>query len=197
MESIPLNVTHVYTRQHHTKGLQCPFEGPFLIESRPTRSTVRIEVGQYSDGRKRYEIRHFNDLKLAHEDSPAASRPKLGRPSKTSTTLDTPQSTERAPNPPPDKSKQTSSTGSADGTGDMKNHETSYPNSRVPASVDKSGLSMNTGPPNIPFSGRQKRSTRNPNPQYVDAIQLSSLRPWSASEDEISALNKSIYGKLV
>ena len=48
------------------------------------RSTVRIEVGHYKSGEKRYEIRHFNDLKIAHPDSLAAPavRPALGRPSK-------------------------------------------------------------------------------------------------------------------
>ena len=43
-------------------------------------------------------------------------------------------------------------------------------------------------------NARPIRSTRNPAPYYVDSIQLSSLRPWSASKDEISAINQSIGG---
>ena len=39
---------------------------------------------------------------------------------------------------------------------------------------------------------RPVRSTRNPSPNYVDAMQWSSLRPWSASGEEIEALNRAI-----
>ena len=167
LKSIPDTVTHVYTKQHHTKGLQCPFEGPFLIESRPSKSTVRIEVGSYSDGRKRYEVRHLNDLKLAHEDSPAAvvQRPKLGRPSsKTSTPSNVPDSTE-FPNPPSmtvDGSKQTLVlTGRAvNGTSETISHETSNLGGDILASAAGGGSS----PPLV----RPVRSTRNPNPSYVD-----------------------------
>ena len=82
LKEIPLDVTHVYTRQHQTTGLQTPYEGSFRIEERVSRSVVKIEVGHYKDGRKRYELRHLNDVKLAHPKSMAApaARPALGRP---------------------------------------------------------------------------------------------------------------------
>ena len=63
---IPLDVTHVYTKQHQKTGLQAHFEGPFPVAERTSRSVMKIEVGSYKDGRKRYEYRHINDLKFAH-----------------------------------------------------------------------------------------------------------------------------------
>ena len=64
---LPDNFTHVYVRQHKTTGLQAPFEGPFRVESRPSQSTVKIEVGFFKNGEPRYEIRHINDIKVAHD----------------------------------------------------------------------------------------------------------------------------------
>ena len=82
LPGIPLDITHVYTRQHKAQGLQTPYEGPFPIVERPSRSTVKIDVGTYKSGEKRYEIRHLNDIKIAHPKSLAApaQRPTLGRP---------------------------------------------------------------------------------------------------------------------
>ena len=71
-------------------------------------------MGQYKDGRKRYEYRHVNDVKAAHPDSMAAPmhRPTLGRPP---TSTSKPQlKPPTSPNPPnmvaspsPSNSKQT------------------------------------------------------------------------------------------
>ena len=82
LPGIAEDVTHVYTRQHQTTGLQSHFEGPFRIEERVSRSIFKLEVGSYKDGRKRFELRHLNDLKPAHPKSIAApaSQPRLGRP---------------------------------------------------------------------------------------------------------------------
>ena len=71
-KDIPLEVTHVYTRQHKKSGLESPFEGPFRIHERLSRSTFKLEVGHYHSGEPRYEVRHINDLKLAHPKSLAA-----------------------------------------------------------------------------------------------------------------------------
>ena len=195
LPDIPANVTHAYTRQHKVTGLHTPFEGPFRIASRPSKSTVQLEVGVYSNGEKRFEIRHLNDLRLAHPESlvAPASRPKLGRPH-TSTHSDVQPSTEpspqedanfenRFPEPtaPPPKVRQPAASKQAvkvAGTVGNNNHETSSPNQRQPASED--------------LTGRPVRTTRNPNPYYVDAIQWATLRPWSASQSEIAALNTAI-----
>ena len=142
-------------------------------------------------------------LKLAHEDSPAATvhRPKLGRPSKTSTPSSASNSTEtpldRFPEPPPppssfpsvDKSKQSLTGRTNDANQSRENHETSNSVVGAPASAQGGG-SINDSA--TPASGRPVRTTRNPRPVYVDAIQWSN-KPWQASDEEIEALNKSIY----
>ena len=208
LASIPDNVTHVYTRQHKAVGLQTPWEGPFRIESRPSRSTVQLDVGTYKNGEKRYEIRHFNDLKLAHPDSAAAEavRPKLGRPPKTSIQPGGQQSTDQPP--PPTEPVKTdgvpfphpTSTGRvgnetilSDGVANKNrvSHATSIQSRRVPASGREDGLPIETGPPPQTFSGRPARSTRNPNPYYVDSFQISPV-PWSATPADIEAINASI-----
>ena len=186
---IPAHVTHVYTKQHKAQGLQTPYEGPFLIESRPSRSTVRIEVGQYKSGEKRYEIRHFNDLKIAHPDSLAApaTRPKLGRP--TTVQSKGQNATEAGPNPPVQQTgpppfcfgaNPSSLNPLNDGNKNNIDHATSNSGKPAASSAEAGNLK------------RPIRSTRNPAPQYIDAFQWSSLRPWSASSDEIAALKDSI-----
>ena len=134
-----------------------------------------------------------------------AVRPRLGRPPKpspsssvTSATNDG-QNTSDLPKPPTPqadgKSKQASSTGrmsttksSTVGTANQNNHETSYPVDRVPASEGVGRSSTQVEP------ARPVRATRNPNPYYVDAFQLSH-RPWSATRTKIEQLNESIYAK--
>ena len=211
LKEIPSNVTHVYTRQHQVTGLQSPFEGPFRIAERTSRSTVKIEVGLYRDGTKRYEIRHLNDCKLAHPDSLAApaSRPKLGRPPmSTSETVLKPNSETgevgqdvRLPHPP------NRSTGGQEnipaaknkqalvGTNESDNHATSNSEQRGSAPSQEAGegetrpssiLPQTTGaPPVAAFPERAARSTRNKNPRYIDAI-------WSASSAELALINRSI-----
>ena len=189
LPGLPTSVTHVYTRQHKAQGLQVPFEGPFRVVGRPSRSTVKLEVGQFKSGEKRFEIRHLNDIKAAHPQSLAApaQRPTLGRPPRSTAQAELPQATDGQPSdmtPVPNpsnqltdnRSKQTSSsTGRAPvASGSSNNHETSISDRQSPAS-----------------NPRPARSTRNPNPYYVDAW---SHKPWSASQAEIAALNQSISG---
>ena len=80
-------ITHVYTRQHDTRGLQSHYRGPFKILSRPSRSTILIKVGTNRDGSERTELRNWQDVKSAYlrEGTADAERPKRGRPSKTTT----------------------------------------------------------------------------------------------------------------
>ena len=204
LPGIPLDVTHVYTRQHKAQGLQVPYEGPFPIVERPSWSTVKIDVGAFKSGERRYEIQHRNDIKVAHPKSLAApaQRPTLGRPPQVQTSAQSDPSTstdaqaetslpfqkpsnqflepplhQQAPG-----SKQT--TAKSDGKSRHVNHATSTRQNRL-SSPDPPGI-----PPFI--TTRPVRSTRNPDPIYVDGIQWSSLRPWSASKTEISALNSLI-----
>ena len=164
------DITHVYTRQHKAVGLQTPWEGPFKIASRPSRSTVQIEVGNYKNGEKRYEIRHFNDLKLAHPDSLAAPavRPALGRPAKATAQSKGPSPTDgqlsvtpknrlsptpsanRFPNPTslPENATDQAEVNKRSATEGNITHATSTQQSREPSRF------------------RPVRTTRNPNPNY-------------------------------
>ena len=56
-QSPPSNeVTHVYVKQHDTKGLDPRYRGPFRIISRPSRSTLEIKVGLTQAGEVRSEF---------------------------------------------------------------------------------------------------------------------------------------------
>ena len=87
VEEPPMDVTHVYTRQHKQYGLDPPYVGPFKIKERLSRSKVRIIVGHYANGTERTEDRFWGDLKAIKlsPDVVEESRPKLGRPAKNST----------------------------------------------------------------------------------------------------------------
>ena len=189
LPELPPNITHVYTRQHKAVGLQTPYEGPFRVESRPSRSTVKIEVGIYKSGEKRFEIRHLNDVKIAHPESMAApaQRSKLGRPSK---------STEAKTVSGPGRLPPSSSAGNTNRLSDSLDPEPSQFFSPVAPTENKqvgtpgpsahatstssdrsSALTANeefegtiTGPPPQPAFSRPIRTTRNPTPYYVDGF---------------------------
>ena len=185
LEDIPENITHAYTKQHQKTGLQPSFEGPFRIDGRVSKSVLRLEVGCYKDGSKRFELRHLNDLKLAHPDSMAAPavRPKLGRPS---TSAKLPSSTDGTSDPTP-----TSRQNPSDQFPFLpkQTNPPAPPVDTLPSGRENSnGLNdTHTGPPAIQAfrNSRPQRSSRNPNPKYVDAV-------WSATESEIAAINLAI-----
>ena len=235
LKEIPPNITHVYTRQHQTTGLQTPFEGPFRIEERVSRSVIKIEVGTYKDGRKRYELRHLNDIKLAHPESLAApaSRPALGRPSvlgRASSPTDAKPVANRATVPesssgnkqtqPVDAENNFRLTDSA--SGQQQTHATSNQEQRQLASSPPEGGKIQTAktphpdyikkgpliteqmfrewtPELLNLPPRPVRSTRNPNPVYVDSIESGAgvfgPAAWSASVAEIKAINNSINSR--
>ena len=123
-------------------------------------------------------MRHLNDLKLAHPESLAApvERPKLGRPSKSSTTTlsDGQTSTEDSLTT---KSPDTTSSPLPD------------PNQLSSAGENKQ---TNDTPGEAGNSnGRPQRSTRNPNPVYIDGFSWSP-KPWSATQAEVDSLNRLI-----
>ena len=160
-----------------------------------SNSVWKLEVGSYKDGRKRYEYRHLNDLKLAHPKSLAApaERPTLGRPASSSTKSPTPT--------------ETSGPGTPTSEADYQNGE----------QVNKPVATPPTPAENSNAGGRPIRSTRNQNPLYVDAIAGPtptllpfpgragnsnvdfdlkwSPRPWSASKTELDDLNLAISGR--
>ena len=199
LPGFPDGATHAYTRQHKTTGLQAHYEGPFRIDSRVSRSVVRLEVGVYKDGQKRFELRHINDLKFAHPSSLAAEaqRPKLGRPGSSSTnTSNLAESLE-----PTDDNLSLST--------NMASNRFSDPN--PPA---QKGATDKQTPAEIQTEAgnrtRPIRATRNQNPVYVDAISLDVTGPppvpgfptvlglpvkqsaWSASQSDLKEINRSI-----
>ena len=194
----PDSVTHVYARQHNTRGLEERYKGPFKILDRPTRSTLVIKAGLTNSGEDRRELRSWADCKPAHrrEDNLEASRPKRGRPSKES---------------PVSSPELTATTESAQATPVEENEPLP-----VVASEPTSNQAL-----------KPVRSTRNPAPNYVDAIiatidftkppppfkNLSATRPeptvvtgpppysgfiqpgtWEATPQELQAINNSIAG---
>ena len=152
------DVTHVYVKQHETRGLDPNYRGPFKVVNRPTRSTLEIRAGLNKEGVVRKEWRAWSDCKPAHmrKDAVAAERPKRGRPPKQAAEADTVVE--------PDQ-PSTSST--------------------APRSV---------------------RSTRNPAPNYVDALvvtpdftkppppftRYAEPRTWTALAQELASINQSI-----
>ena len=175
------------------------------MEERTSRSVWKIEVGSYKDGRKRYEYRHVNDLKMAHPKSLAApvERPKLGRPAMTSSSdvhdqtdadavnwKENPSNhfpSKRVPEPPVGNKQAAGPLNS--GTSRSSGHATSTTEDPSPAFDPASGLTINGPPPKPAFSStRPVRTTRNPNPIYVDSISCM----WSASKSDLAAINSSI-----
>ena len=110
-----------------------------------------------------------------------AVRPKLGRPSVQSdvqgdtgevspSNPDSEQNRLSNPNPPPattsSNSKQT-----VNGRSQQLSHETSTSFGRSPAlTANEEFQGPITGPPPQPAFARPARSTRNPNPYYVDSL---------------------------
>ena len=133
-------------------------------------STVEVRVGSFADGSPRLQTYNWNTCKVAHlrPDSKEASRPKLGRPS-----LLTPQTPE--PTVPDLKMADTPSVSS------NKNKQ-----NEKPAKIQTRGPTQSIKEPiitremfdkwtpdllGIPSTTpRPVRSTRNPNPQYIDAV---------------------------
>ena len=131
------------------QGLNCRFEGPYQIISRPSRSTVEVRIGSFVDGKPRLQTYNWSSCKIAHlrEGAPEGQRPKLGR-KKTSASSDVPDSTDAKTNfpvavtPPPVETSVTTD---------------------VPQQLEQPSKSV---------SGRPVRTTRNPHPQYIDSIRF-------------------------
>ena len=144
------------------------FCGPFPIVERPSRTTVKIKVGLDVQGNARYEIRNWRDLKVAHlrPDTKDFLRPKRGRPSKK---LATAQSGSDSPTE----------------TNQEVQDGAEINKLKLPSPSVKSGGKIETGIDVL----RPQRSTRNPNPLYIDSLM------WSASEEELNSLNQAISAR--
>ena len=76
--------THVYTKKPKKSPLGPVNDGPFPIKERIGKSSLKLGVGHYANGRERTEIRHWRTCYPADvpEGTQDASRPQLGRKSK-------------------------------------------------------------------------------------------------------------------
>ena len=146
-----------------------------MITSRPSRSQVEVRLGSFVDGTPRLQTFHWNTLKVAHlrPDMTEASRPKLGRP--TTRPSKGPDPTEVAPD-------QTFKMADESNDATEKNKQICQP-AKIQKPVNNKGPVITRemfdkwtpellGLPNTTesASGRPVRSTRNPKPNYIDAI---------------------------
>ena len=167
--------THVYIKVDEPRGLSPRWEGPYLITSRPSRSQIEVRLGSYVDGSERKQIYNWNTCKIAHlrPDSVEASRPKLGRPS--------------GPHhgPTPTNAQSVPNSNMADNDS-LSNTKVNKPTNIKPAKIQKPLAPLITdrmfaqwspeifkaagSPDFVGTSSRPVRTTRNPDPKYVDAI---------------------------
>ena len=156
-------------------GLSGRFEGPYEIISRPSRSQIQLRIGSYANGNPRLQTYSWQSCKIAHlrPDHPEASRPALGRKPNPK-----PPPTEDAGSPTPSTTTSKTSRLSSSKASSTSHRETLSGKQPHPGYLQKGPLITskmfdNADWPsilNIPKSSRPARSTRNPNPQYVDAI---------------------------
>ena len=143
---------------------------------------MKIEVGFFKNGEPRYEVRHLNDIKVAHDKSLVApvQRSALGRkpasvPAEVSRHTDKQNKTNNVvPENPPN------STGSA------------KTNKLVDAAKIQTELNTGSSSNADPTTSRYPaRATRNARPQHIDSFGFN-VTPWSALLAEVNALNKLI-----
>ena len=154
----------VYVKMHEPKhGLSPRFEGPFKVISRPSRSQVQVRVGSFVDGRPRLSTFHWSSCKLAkvRDDFTEASRPNIGRKPNVVTT-NGPEPTNAASN-----QNQTPEVNKQNGAGSVVSERAKIQtSSRSKTNASPFGCPEPSAPPRV----RPVRSSRNPNPAYVDAI---------------------------
>ena len=197
----PEDITHVYTRQHNTTGLDAPYAGPFPVISRPTRSTVKIRVGYYKDGSERYELRHWRDLKLspsfADVKDKEAHRPQLGRKPKNTPESSAPSRSEPATTDDAGKNKQTGrvlpATPAVEKQPPISNSRPiRSTRNQAPIYVDSIASIQTSGPPLVtPFpTSREapRSSTMSSSPPESNHAPAA----WSASSWELELINQSV-----
>ena len=147
------NMTHVYVKVEEPHGLAPRFEGPYEIVSRPSRTQVRLRVGSYVSGEPRHLTYHWSACKPAHmrPEAVVGERPRLGRRPKASP--DPPSTLRPVALPPQNKLTE----GSASTTKNV-NKQPANVVSQLPVKIQ------------MTLTNRPTRSTRNPSPNYVDAI---------------------------
>ena len=142
---------------------------------RPSHSTIKVKIGTFKSGKENIQLHHWSNAKPANmrDGAQEATMKPRGRPRKTSSHSDGQNTTD-------------SSGPASDQNGGQVNKPP--PNAVGAKSETKTNSNSNVG---------GKRSTRNPNPIYVDAIEgpppylgfPQIQRPWSASPEKKRELN--------
>ena len=161
------DVTHVYVKVEEPSGLAPRFEGPYEIVSRPSRSQVQVRVGSFANGLPRLLTYHWSACKPAHmrEGASEGTRPKLGRPSRPQSPPAQLDKSGEVPHPPPKLRPVASPTNTL--LSKQNNRQANGAVFPSPSSqpVESVGAKIQTS-----LNERPQRSTRNPNPRYVNAI---------------------------
>ena len=146
--------THVYLKVDKPESL-CPrFEGPYRIHSRPSRSTIEVELGRKKDGSLRLLTYHWSSAKIAHmrEGAKAAERPKLGRPPKARNRPDSASNTELS-----NKNTSVNSTSSVNTSNVVKTKNRQQTNRSRPITAKQS-----SHPPPQPISAQSASPPQQP-----------------------------------
>ena len=157
---LPPGTTHVFTKNHKTLGLDSSWSGPFPILEHISRSQIKIKVGLTKDGQVRSEIRRLHDVKPAFiaDDVVPAERPRRGR----------------KPQTPADPTSAQNQVAKPSSEGDVKINKVAVEsNAENPSKQDPPNSNVPHGPSNKSPEEqirRSTRTTRNPNPSYVDAV---------------------------
>ena len=149
--------------------------GPHKIVQSTGHSTVKVKVGTFANGAENVQTHHWSNLKPAElrEDTPVAVMPKRGRPSKATVTDKSPASTDVTPSNP--------------SGADRKTRESKQPTRRSERIRNQNHATSTSecslASTNPPSAGNSNEASQQNN---------LSTRPWSASINEVIALNKSI-----
>ena len=184
------NATHVYVKVAEVRGLSPRFEGPYAIVARPSRSQVQVRVGSFANGSPRLLTFHWSSCKIAQmrEGAAEGSRENLGRKphphrstpgEQLSDATSFSKQTEKLPAKNKMSTNPSAVTTSSEALAMPAKIQTSKSTSTwtpvfTRETFDKWSPEVfkAAGSPdfvNTP-SGRPVRSTRNQNPQYIDAI---------------------------
>ena len=175
-ESPPSSISHVYAKQHDTRGLQPRYRGPFRVLARPNRSTLEIKVGLTKAGENRSELRAWADCKPAYlrEDATEAERPRRGRP------------------PKPFSGPEAQIDPFASNSQPLQNQN------KVAISEPFTSPNLDSDPPFHGFKTAAIDFSKPPPPFKVagnlNTTTTSAERAWTASPQELDVINRSIIG---
>ena len=170
-----------------------PYVGPHPIVDRPSDSTIKVKVGTFKSGVKNVQLHHWSNAKPAdlRDNFTEAEMPLRGRPPKK---VDSPGGS--APSAKSDTPFHQDSQSNTEASGPASQQNGGKVNKPASPRANTSNQPVDDKAGN---SKRPVRSTRNPEPLYVDAVNgpppfkgFPKYRTWSASASELASINSSI-----